>query len=116
MATSPSALGANLRAARDAAGLSRAALAEASGTSEPSIARTELYGSKPRLNTLEAWATVLGIGVGDLVDDPGEFAEPSPEERVARALARGACVNCTTPTRQVWHNGEICPEEPAVAS
>lgn len=113
MADSTDALGGNLRRARDARGLSRAALAAASGTSEPAIARTELYGSKPRLATLELWASALGVEVRDLV--PEAVTERSPEERVALALARGACINCTTPTRQVWHNGEVCPEE-AVAS
>lgn len=107
MADSPNALGERLRTAREAAGLSRAGLAAASGTSEPAIAKTELYGSKPRLATLEGWAKALNIPVGHLTDDP--------EDRRVLALQRGACPNCTTPTRQVWHNGEPCPEE-AVAS
>lgn len=56
-----------LRAAREARGWSRATLADASGTSEPAISRTELYGNQPRLSTLEAWADALGLTVGDLL-------------------------------------------------
>lgn len=108
MADQPSALGTRLREARQAAQLSRAGLADASGTSEPAIARTELYGSRPRLATLQAWAKALNIPVGHLTDDP--------EDRLALALERGACPNCTTPTRQVWHNGEACPETVEAAS
>lgn len=66
MATSP--LGTRLRDAREGRGWSRAVLAGESGTSEPAIARTELYGNSPRLATLVAWADALGVSVSDLVD------------------------------------------------
>ena len=38
------------------------------------------------------------------------------DRRVTAALERGACAECTTFSRQVWHNGDPCPNEPAVAS
>jgi transcriptional regulator with XRE-family HTH domain len=104
MAVSP--LGTNLRTAREAAGWSRAGLADASGTSEPAIAKTELYGSKPRLATIEAWAKALGVPIAALLS--------TDEDRIEFAMSRGACPNCTTATVTTFHHGP-CPFE-AVAS
>lgn len=42
--------------------------------------------------------------------------EDAWDRRVGLALVRGACPACTTFTKQVWHNGEPCPDAPAVAS
>lgn len=69
-------LGTALRVAREARGWSRATLAKKSGTSEPAIARTELYGNQPRLTTLEAWAEALDTSVGDLLVPVCYCAEP----------------------------------------
>ena len=67
MATST--LGTTLRATRKAKGWSRATLAKASGTSEPTIARTELYGSSPRLATLRQWADALEVDISYLLNE-----------------------------------------------
>lgn len=67
MATST--LGTTLRATRTAKGWSRATLAMRSGTSEPAIARTELYGSSPRLATLRLWAEALEVDVSTLLNE-----------------------------------------------
>lgn len=99
MSDLPNALPTILRNAREARGWSRRTLAGESGTSEAAIARTELYGDLPRLATLAAWAKALGMAPGDMLG------------RRDLALEHGACANCTTETRQVWHNGEPCPAE-----
>lgn len=67
MATST--LGTTLRRNREARGWSRATLAQKSGTSEPAIARTELYGNSPRLATLRQWADALEIDISVLLAD-----------------------------------------------
>lgn len=89
MADTTSVLGVNLRRAREARDWSRAALAAKSGTSEPAIAKTELYGNQPRLTTLEAWAAALEVSVGELLvscscDEPD--ADP--------AVDFGMCQTC----------------------
>ena len=53
-------VGSTVRAAREAAGLSQANLAEKAGTTQPEISRLELGGSEPRLSTLIRLAKVLG--------------------------------------------------------
>lgn len=45
-----------------------------------------------------------------------EDVQAAWDRRVTNAIDRGACVACTTFTRQVWHNGDPCPSEQAVAS
>ena len=67
MATST--LGTTLRATREAKGWSRATLAKRSGTSEPAVARTELYGSSPRLTTLRQWADALEVDISYLLNE-----------------------------------------------
>jgi len=62
-----STLGRNLRSIREHLGWSRATLARESGVSEPTIARVELYGAQPRLDTLVAWADALGTDVSTLL-------------------------------------------------
>lgn len=62
-------LGTTLRRTREAKGWSRATLAAKSGTSEPAIARTELYGSSPRLATLRLWAEALEVEVSALLNE-----------------------------------------------
>lgn len=91
MATSP--LGTTLRTARNARGWSRATLARQSGTSEPTISRTELYGSRPRLSTLMAWADALGLSLGDLL--AGEDAAiPACMCDAPDLDDLGACTSC----------------------
>lgn len=58
-----SSVGSNLRREREARGWSRETLARESGTSLPTIARTELYGKEPRISTLTAWADALGVSL-----------------------------------------------------
>ena len=67
---STSALGRNLRAAREQRGWSRATLAAKSKVSEPTIARVELYGGQPLLKNLVALARALGVDVDELVQSP----------------------------------------------
>ncbi len=68
-------LGSRLRTAREARGWSRATLAKQSGTSEPAVARTELYGNSPRLATLRLWADALELDMASFLDDdPAEVA------------------------------------------
>lgn len=66
MATTP--LGTALRTEREAKGWSRATLALKSGTSEPAISRTELYGANPRISTLMRWANALEVELSSLVE------------------------------------------------
>lgn len=106
MATTP--LGIALRDARKARGWSRATLADASGTSEPAIARTELYGNQPRLTTLEAWASALDIPLVTLLNESDTDAWDEFKTK------HGCCLNCwPTPT---WHGDDECPNAEAVAS
>lgn len=93
-----STLGTTLRRTREAKQWSRATLAKESGTSEPAIARTELYGSSPRLATLRRWADALEVDVSFLIDEKQLGA------------AHGACPLCPSIT---WHNGDPCPYEVA---
>lgn len=67
MATST--LGTTLRATREAKQWSRATLAKRSGTSEPAIARTELYGSSPNIATLQRWAEALEVDISELLNE-----------------------------------------------
>ncbi len=62
-------LSTNLRRLREKADLSQVALAVAAGLSPATVVRIEA-GQKPRLETLEQLAKVLGVGVGDLVTQP----------------------------------------------
>lgn len=59
-----------IRGAREAAGLSRAALSIRSGVSPATIARIELEGHTPKLASLAALGAALEIPVSDLVDQP----------------------------------------------
>jgi transcriptional regulator with XRE-family HTH domain len=99
--------GTQLRTAREARGWSRETLARQSGTSAPAIARTELYGTQPRLSTLEAWAKALELPLAVLL---GPAEAPAWAEFRAK---HGCCPDCAQPT---WHNGDPCPNAPAVAS
>lgn len=65
-------LGTTLRRIRESKGWSRATLAKFSATSEPAIARTELYGNSPRLATLRQWAEALEVELSALLDPPDE--------------------------------------------
>jgi XRE family transcriptional regulator, regulator of sulfur utilization len=70
MATTPertSELGRRLREVREAKGMTRANLAFAADISEPSIARIELYGQQPKLDTIVRLAAALGVPVTDLL-------------------------------------------------
>ena len=71
MATST--LGGNLRSAREGRGWSRETLARKSSTSVPAIARTELYGTEPRLSTLWKWALALEVEPTELLPDVQVF-------------------------------------------
>lgn len=93
-----STLGTTLRRTREAKGWSRATLAKKSTTSEPAIARTELYGSSPRLATLRQWAEALEVDISFLLSEQ------------ALGAAHNACPTCPQTT---WHNGAPCPYEAA---
>ncbi len=61
------ALPANLRALREAKGLTQVELAVAAGVSPATVFRVEA-GKRPRLDTLEQFAAVLGVSVTELID------------------------------------------------
>lgn len=61
-------LGRRLRALREGRSWSRRTLAARSGTSEASIARTELYGHTPKLDSISRWATALDVALTDLLE------------------------------------------------
>ncbi|WP_238891421.1 helix-turn-helix domain-containing protein [Achromobacter insuavis] len=63
-------VGANLKRHRKLAGLSQAALAEASGISRRMIAGLEAGGANISLSSLDKLAQALGVGFVDLVSDP----------------------------------------------
>lgn len=63
-------VGQNLRAARQKAGLSQAALAEASGLSRRMIVALEQGDTNISLSRLDRLAEALGVGFVDLVRDP----------------------------------------------
>jgi len=79
-------LGANVRRARKAAGLSMKALAERVEVSQPFISQVENGRATPSLSTLNRLARALGVAPGDLMP-----REASDEVRVTRA-ADGALV------------------------
>lgn len=61
-----STLAENLRSAREAAELSREALATATGVSVATIARTELYGHLPNVKVIQKLADACHVTVSDL--------------------------------------------------
>lgn len=70
MAEEATGLSENLRRLRDAAGMSQQALAEKAGVSWSIIASLEQGKSaNPRLSTLRALATALGVKLHDLAGD-----------------------------------------------
>jgi transcriptional regulator with XRE-family HTH domain len=72
------AFGGALRAAREAAGLTQAQLAERAGLHLSAITRFEQGWREPSLSTAAALAKALGIKVDDLLKPPGRKA---PEKR-----------------------------------
>ena len=68
MSTSTHAPGTLIRAKRTELGWSRRTLADKAGVSEANLARTELYGHTPKLDTLSRLAEALSIPVTDLLD------------------------------------------------
>ncbi|PRH86648.1 Cro/Cl family transcriptional regulator [Labrys okinawensis] len=65
-------VGANVRRLRAAAGLSQAALAEASGLSRRLIVAVEAGDANISLANLDRLAGVLGVDFGTIVRDPGQ--------------------------------------------
>lgn len=61
-----STLAENLRSAREAAELTREALADLAGVSVSTIARTELEGHLPNVKAVQAMADALHLSVADL--------------------------------------------------
>lgn len=72
-----------LRARREAAGLTREQLAVYAGTSARTVQRTEVGRTIPRLSTLIAIAAVLDCSAADLLQDNG--APPQGAEVTADA-------------------------------
>jgi transcriptional regulator with XRE-family HTH domain len=61
-------LGARIRAARDAAGMTQAALAEASGAAPNTVARIERGEQEPSAQLLGRIAVALGVSADHLLD------------------------------------------------
>ncbi|QEN90780.1 helix-turn-helix domain-containing protein [Labrys sp. KNU-23] len=79
-------VGANVRRLRAAAGLSQAALAEASGLSRRLIVAVEAGDANISLANLDRLAGVLGVDFGAIVRDPGQAGN----QRVDQLGWRGA--------------------------
>jgi transcriptional regulator with XRE-family HTH domain len=86
----------NLRARREAAGLSVLELARRSGVARGTITALEAHGGNPTVDTLYALADTLGVPLADLLDEPGSTVlragEGVPVEGAAldaRLLSRG---------------------------
>lgn len=62
-------IGANVRAARLAAGMTQVQLAAALGTSHPAVSRWENGGDEPTDRTLDALAAVLRCSVDELLTE-----------------------------------------------
>ena len=99
-------VGHNLRAARQRAGISQAALADASGISRRMIVALEQGDANVSLSSLDKLAAALGVGFVDLVADPG--SEPRRLDVVAwRGSAPGSVARllASVPARheaQLW--------------
>jgi transcriptional regulator with XRE-family HTH domain len=86
----------NLRASREAAGLSVLELARRSGVARGTITTLEAQGGNPTVDTLYALADTLGVPLADLLDEPGSTVVRAGEGVAvegaaldARLLARG---------------------------
>lgn len=66
--------GERLRAAREAAGLSRTQLSSRSGVAVRTIARVELENRMPRVERLQALARALGITTADVLGESEDDA------------------------------------------
>ncbi|WP_371038654.1 helix-turn-helix domain-containing protein [Rhodosalinus sp. FB01] len=77
-------IGAQLRRARQGAGLSLAALSEVTDVSIGAISNIERGTSSPSIRTLRSLTNALGISIGDLFGEGGEPSRPSPEFVVRR--------------------------------
>lgn len=81
-----------------------------------------------RVTTVNRWATNASSPIGPAaVTIPGQVRaaarlyraadiQDAWDRRVGLALLKGACAECTTFSRQVWHtDGERCPEMAAAS-
>ena len=71
----------NLKAARDAAGLTQAALAERAGVSRQMVGAVEAGRHVPRVDTALALSAALGVPVGDLFGTPSDPVDAVSGER-----------------------------------
>jgi transcriptional regulator with XRE-family HTH domain len=81
----------NLRRLRQAAGLSQAALAEASGISRRMIVAVEGGDANISLSSLDKLAAAIGVGFVDLVRDPAR----APSAEINEVTWRGASADST---------------------
>jgi len=83
-------IGSRIRGLRLAAGISGAQLAKRSGRSEALIHQLEQGRTlRPRVDTLAAIASVLGVTIDSLVHGPGG-PTTNPEQRVQEGVKRSA--------------------------
>jgi transcriptional regulator with XRE-family HTH domain len=83
------AIGARLRAARDACGLSLSALADRAGVGKGSLSEIEHGTRNPTLSTLYALAGALGVPLAALLAEPGSrIASPGIGARLLDATRR----------------------------
>ena len=64
-------IGGRIRQLRESAGLTQVALAELADIGRVTLVRLERGEQSPKFKTLEAIATALGIGVPELLVEPG---------------------------------------------
>lgn len=69
MSTKHEGTGERIRAARQAAGMTITELADAAGTSQPSLSQIELGKRQPQIPLLRRLAAALGVRTADLLGD-----------------------------------------------
>lgn len=97
----------NLRRLRRGAGLSQAALAEASGISRRMIVAVEAGDANISLSSLDKLAAAIGVGFVDLVRDPTRESRADINEVTWRGTAKesSAVLLCSAPASveaQMW--------------
>lgn len=83
-------LGLQVRALREAAGMSQAELASRMGTSQPAVARLESGGGTPKLETLNKAAAALGVRLVVSFEEPRSVGTRPSKRRTAKAVPKAA--------------------------
>lgn len=106
MSSTGSTVGARIRAAREALGVSRSALAQRIGRTENAVYLYEDGSMVPSSPVLALFAHTLGVPLGDLIDDQVRAVD----EGIARNLGEGPIV---PPSRRATLVTLLSPTHPA---